>query len=53
VISAAGDVSITGDIVAVRSGGTVILLVNAALQLDAGLTEALAQEAYAQVVARW
>jgi hypothetical protein len=48
-----GDVAISGDIFAIRHGGTVILVVNAAIQLDTDLTDSVAKEAFQQVAARW
>lgn len=48
-----GEVTLSGDIVAVRLGGTVILVVNAAVQLDTDLTNSVLSRAYEQVAARW
>jgi hypothetical protein len=45
------DIPVYADIVAIRHGGTVILVVNAAIQLDTGLTDSVAKEAYQQVAA--
>ena len=47
--TAEGVVAVYGDIVAVRHGGTVILVVNAALQLDTALTDSVAKQAYERV----
>ena len=46
-------VTVSGDIVAVRHGGTVILVVNVALQVDSGLTRLVLDEAYRKVAASW
>jgi hypothetical protein len=46
-------VIVTGDIVAVRHGGTVILVVNVALQVDSNLTSAVTTAAFNNVAARW
>ena len=45
--------SISADIVAVRHGGTVIVVTNVALPLDSGLTQSTMAAAYAKVAARW
>ena len=46
-------VTVSGNIVAVRHGGTVILVVNVALQVDSGLTRSVLDEAYRKVAASW
>lgn len=46
-------VTVSGDIVAVRHGGTVVLVVNVALQVDSGLTRSVLDEAYKKVAASW
>lgn len=46
-------VIVRGDIVAVRHGGTVILVVNVALQVDSGLTRSVAEGAFKKVAAQW
>jgi len=46
-------VTVSGDIVAVRHGGTVILVVNVALQVDSGLTRSVLDEAYRKVATSW
>ncbi len=51
--TAEGNVTVSGDIFAIRHGGTVILVVNAAIELDTDLTESVAKEAYQQVAALW
>jgi hypothetical protein len=48
-----GGVLVYADIVAVRHGGTVILVVDAALQLNTDQTDSIVKEAYNQVAARW
>ena len=45
--------SISADVVAVRHGGTVIVVTNVALPLDSGLTQSTMAAAYAKVAARW
>jgi hypothetical protein len=50
---AAYGVTVTGDIVAVRHGGTVIVVSNVDYPLDSGLTRAVVGLAYAKVAARW
>jgi hypothetical protein len=46
-------VAITGDIVAVRHGGTVIVVTNVGLPLKSAVTQAMMARAYAKVAARW
>jgi hypothetical protein len=53
VATAQGDIPVYADIVAVRHGGTVILVVNAALQVNSDLTSSVVDAAYGQVAARW
>jgi hypothetical protein len=47
------NVTVSADIVAVRHGGTVLLIVNAALQVDSGLTRSVVAAAYEKVAAGW
>jgi hypothetical protein len=47
------NVTVSADIVAVRHGGTVLLVVNAALNVDSGLTRSVVAAAYEKVAARW
>jgi hypothetical protein len=53
VATTQGDIPVYADIVAVRHGGTVILVVNAALQVDTDLTSSVVNQAYDKVAARW
>lgn len=53
IITQAGTVVASGDVVAVRHGATVILVVNAALNADTSLTDSVVNRAYEQVAARW
>jgi hypothetical protein len=46
-------VTVTGDIVAVRHGGTVVLVVNVALEVNSDLTRSVVDTAFAKVAARW
>jgi hypothetical protein len=46
-------VTVSGDIVAVRQGGTVILVVNVAVQVNSGLTGSVVNNAYQKVAASW
>ena len=46
-------VTITGDIVAVRYGGTVVLVVNVAVEVNSDLTRSVVDTAFARVAARW
>lgn len=46
-------VTVTGDVVAVRYGGTVVLVVNVALEVNSALTRSVADTAFARVAARW
>lgn len=51
---AIGNVTITGDVEAVRHGGTVIVVTNVAYPAaDQGLTQSIAAAAYAKVASRW
>jgi len=53
-VSADEDATISGDVVAIRHGGTVIVITNVQYpQLDQGLTQEIATAAYAKVAARW
>lgn len=45
--------TISGDLVAVRHGGTLLLITNVGLPLDSGLTRSLVSMAYAKVAAQW
>jgi hypothetical protein len=54
VSQAALQFSISGDVVAIRHGGTVIVITNVSYpMLSTGLTEAVAEDAYAKVASRW
>jgi hypothetical protein len=46
-------ITITGDIVAVRHGGTVILVVNVAVPVDSDLTRSVVAAGFGDVAARW
>jgi len=46
-------VTISGDVVAIRHAGTVIVVTNVGYPLDEGLTESVAATAYTKVAARW
>ncbi len=46
-------VTVTGDIIAVRYGGTVVLMVNVALEVSSDLTRSVVDTAFAKVAARW
>jgi hypothetical protein len=50
---AAYNITISGDLVAVRHGGTVIVVTNVGLPLNAALTQTAVSQAYAKVAARW
>jgi hypothetical protein len=54
VSQAAAHFSISGDVVAIRLGGTVIVITNVGYPtLSTGLTDAVASDAYAKVASRW
>jgi len=48
----ANNLTVNSDVVAVRQGGTVILITNAGIPLDTGLTRTLVSAAFARVAAR-
>jgi hypothetical protein len=49
----ANNLTVDSDLVAVRRGGTVILVTNAGVPLDTGLTRTIIAEANAKIPARW
>jgi hypothetical protein len=47
------NITINGDLVAVRHGGTVIVVTNVGLPLNAAVTQTVVSQGYAKVAARW